>query len=66
MTRIVPRLVCERYPRYVIVEHDDRRRMRYWTGHRWSPRLREARLYDRIEDVNEIINSRFQPPSFWN
>ncbi len=65
MERIVPRLVCEHYPRYVIVERDDRRRRRYWTGNRWSPRLREARLYDLIEDVKQIINSRFEPPSLF-
>ena len=66
MTRIVPRLVCERFGRFVIVERAERRRRRYWTGNRWSPRLREARLYDRIEDVNAVINSRFEPPTFWN
>ena len=63
MPRIVPRLVCERFPRYVVVERDERRRVRYWTGRRWTARLREARLYDRIEDVNEVIG-RHQPPSF--
>jgi hypothetical protein len=65
MTRVVPRLVCERFGRYVVVERDDRRRVRYRTGTRWSPRLREARLYHDMADVEAVI-SRFQPPTFWN
>jgi hypothetical protein len=65
VTRIVPRIVCERFGRYVIVERDDERRVRYWTGNRWSPRLQAARLYHDITDLNQVI-SRFQPRSFWN
>ena len=66
MTRIVPRLVCESFPRYVVVERAERRKRRYWTGSNWSPRLREARLYHDVEEVHQVINGRFEPPSFWN
>jgi hypothetical protein len=66
VTRIVPRLVCERFPRYVIVERNERRKRRYWTGTTWSPRLRESRLYCRVEEVHQVINARFEPPTFWN
>ena len=66
MTRYVPRLVNEHFGRFVIVERDDRRKVRYWTGLAWSPRLREARLFARIEDVNEVINARFEPPSLFD
>lgn len=66
MERIVPRLVCEPHPRYVIVRrHDDKGRVLYWTGTTWSRILRAARLYHRMEDVNEVI-TRLQPPSLFN
>lgn len=63
MTKIVPRLVCERFPRYVIVERADRRQMRYWTGNNWSLRLQDARLYVHYQDVERAINV-LQPPTF--
>ena len=56
MTKIVPRLVCERFPRYVIVEREDRRQVRYWTGNNWSLRLQDARLYAQNQDVESVIN----------
>lgn len=65
MDRIVPRLVCEQFGRYVVVRRYDERRVQFWTGERWTRSLRAARLYDCIEDVNVVIE-RFQPPSFWN
>jgi hypothetical protein len=65
MPRIVPRLVNDLFGRYVVVRRDDRRRTSYWDGDRWCPCLRKARLFDRIEDVDEVIG-RFQPPTFWD
>ena len=65
MERIVPRMTCERHPRYVIVRHDNCPRVMFWTGSGWSRSLRAARLYDDMADVNEVI-SRLQPPSLFN
>ena len=55
MTRVVPRLVRECYPRYVVVRRDDRKVVRYWTGSAWSSRLRDARLYAHYQDVESVI-----------
>jgi hypothetical protein len=60
--RIVPRLVCPRFGRFVVVRHYDRCRIMYWTGSGWSRSVRAARLYHDIADVEAVIN-RVQPPS---
>lgn len=65
MDRIVPRMTCERFPRYVVVRRYDRRRVQFWSGERWSRSLRAARLYHEMCDVQAVIY-RLQPPSLFN